>query len=227
MTMDLNGILRLSIKILADWRVLFIAAAFILLWVSLRYVGSTYRTRSSIRRPPTTGGGSNGVAIRPRQRPSGSTFRVRERDRRRHGRMRYRFDGLPESQDEGRRGLSAGSDPVLPRPSLQPPDHPRAYGRFHGPGRVFASHPPMAPQSAQRGGSLRREPSPLSRSRASSLVKRRALAAAKYRNSASPSLGPRPPPSHRSQPEQGARLSRDVPRRSRRPSRLQPSVEAA
>jgi hypothetical protein len=62
--MDLNGILALSIKVLADWRVLFIAAAFILLWVSLRYVGSIYRARSSIRRPPAMVGDSNGAAIR-------------------------------------------------------------------------------------------------------------------------------------------------------------------
>ena len=103
--MDLNGILRLSIKVLADWRVLFIAAAFILLWVSLRYVGSTYRTRSSIRRPPTTGGGSNGVAIRPgkgRAAPRSGSGRGTG-----NGMVgsRYRFDGLPGSQDEGRRGL--------------------------------------------------------------------------------------------------------------------------
>lgn len=52
MTMDLAGTLAVSIKVLSDWRVLFIAVAVILLWATLRYVGSVYRNRSPRRKGP-------------------------------------------------------------------------------------------------------------------------------------------------------------------------------
>lgn len=51
--MDFAGTLALSIKVLSDWRVIFIAAAVILLWAALRYVGSVYRSRSPRRAGPS------------------------------------------------------------------------------------------------------------------------------------------------------------------------------
>ena len=52
--MDLKGALALSFKVIADWRVLFIAIAIMLAWAVLRYVGSVYhrrRPRPSARPP--------------------------------------------------------------------------------------------------------------------------------------------------------------------------------
>jgi hypothetical protein len=43
---DLQEALGLALKVLADWRVLFIAFAVILALVALRYVGMVYRKKS-------------------------------------------------------------------------------------------------------------------------------------------------------------------------------------
>jgi hypothetical protein len=48
--MDLGETLALAVKVIADWRVVFVAVAFLLLAVALRFVGSVYRRRSSPRR---------------------------------------------------------------------------------------------------------------------------------------------------------------------------------
>ena len=40
--MDLQEALALSLKVLADWRVIFIAVVVILVWAVLRYVGSVF-----------------------------------------------------------------------------------------------------------------------------------------------------------------------------------------
>jgi hypothetical protein len=50
--MDLGETLALSIKVIADWRVISIAVAFLLLVAALRFVGSAYRRRPSPRRRP-------------------------------------------------------------------------------------------------------------------------------------------------------------------------------
>jgi hypothetical protein len=48
--MGLDEAVTLSFKVLADWRVIFIALAIILAWAALRYVGLVYRKKQ--RRPP-------------------------------------------------------------------------------------------------------------------------------------------------------------------------------
>ena len=67
--MDIGETLALSIKVIADWRVAFIAVAFLLLATALRFVGSAYRKRSSPRPrsaasvpPRDTGARSGGAA---------------------------------------------------------------------------------------------------------------------------------------------------------------------
>jgi hypothetical protein len=56
--MGLQEALALSLKVLGDWRVLFITVAVLLVWAGLRYVGSVYHRRSPMRprapvfRPP-------------------------------------------------------------------------------------------------------------------------------------------------------------------------------
>jgi hypothetical protein len=48
--MGLSEALALSLKVLADWRVIFIAAAFLILMAALRYAGSVYRSAAEPRR---------------------------------------------------------------------------------------------------------------------------------------------------------------------------------
>jgi len=43
---DLQEALGLAMKVIADWRILFIAFAVILAWAALRYVGIVYRKKS-------------------------------------------------------------------------------------------------------------------------------------------------------------------------------------
>ena len=47
--MDLSEALSISFKVLADWRVDFIALTVIVAWAALRYAGSVYRRRSKTR----------------------------------------------------------------------------------------------------------------------------------------------------------------------------------
>jgi hypothetical protein len=47
--MDLQTAIALSLKVIADWRSIFIAIAVLLLWAALRYVGSVYHIRSRRR----------------------------------------------------------------------------------------------------------------------------------------------------------------------------------
>jgi hypothetical protein len=51
--MDLQEAFAIAIKVIADWRVIFIAIAVMLAWAALRYVGSVYhkRPRASPRPP--------------------------------------------------------------------------------------------------------------------------------------------------------------------------------
>lgn len=65
--MDLAGTLALSIKVLSDWRVIFIAAAVVLLWAVLRYVGSVYRNRLPRRAGPTIPRSPKKAFSRPRK----------------------------------------------------------------------------------------------------------------------------------------------------------------
>ena len=53
--MDLTESLALSIKVIADWRVIFIAVAVLLVVSALRYAGSVYRgaTGPKRRAPPS------------------------------------------------------------------------------------------------------------------------------------------------------------------------------
>lgn len=48
--MDLNQTLALALKVIADWRVIFVTLAVLLLWAALRYVGTVYHRRAP-RRP--------------------------------------------------------------------------------------------------------------------------------------------------------------------------------
>jgi len=68
--MSLSETLALSLKVLADWRVVVIAVAVLLLWAALRYVGSVYRKRSRPRPrpfspPPTMAARSRRPAAEP------------------------------------------------------------------------------------------------------------------------------------------------------------------
>jgi hypothetical protein len=49
---DLKEALALALKVLADWRVIFIAVAIVLAWVALRYVGIVYHRRPRARPRP-------------------------------------------------------------------------------------------------------------------------------------------------------------------------------
>jgi len=46
---DLNGYIALSIRVLSDWRVVFVALGSIILWAILRRVGVVYHTIPSQR----------------------------------------------------------------------------------------------------------------------------------------------------------------------------------
>jgi hypothetical protein len=74
--MDLSEALSISFKVLADWRVDFIALAVIVAWAALRYVGSVYRRRSKTRSRPAhfvpgapASGAAPGAGGRPAARP--------------------------------------------------------------------------------------------------------------------------------------------------------------
>jgi len=46
---DLQEALGLALKVISDWRVLFIAFAVILAWMALRYVGIVYRKKPRVQ----------------------------------------------------------------------------------------------------------------------------------------------------------------------------------
>jgi len=77
--MDLSEMLYFALKVIADWRVLFITAAALVVFAILRYVGIVYHKRPRTRaRPPSAlpgaappGGGAAGRAGRRRSEASG------------------------------------------------------------------------------------------------------------------------------------------------------------
>ncbi len=50
---SLTESLSIAIKVLADWRVIAIAIAVLLVWAALRYVGSIYHRRPKVASRPT------------------------------------------------------------------------------------------------------------------------------------------------------------------------------
>jgi hypothetical protein len=62
--MELNETLALSLKVLADWRVLLITVAILLSWAALRYAGSVYRRAGPRRRVPKASPTKNRPAAR-------------------------------------------------------------------------------------------------------------------------------------------------------------------
>jgi hypothetical protein len=66
--MDLAQGLSIAIKVLADWRVVFIALAVIVVWAALRYVGSVYhrRPKTKPRPPPAPAGAEAGAGAKAR-----------------------------------------------------------------------------------------------------------------------------------------------------------------
>ncbi|MGA2545736.1 MAG: hypothetical protein ABSF43_04270 [Rectinemataceae bacterium] len=78
--MSLGEALAVSLKVIADWRVILITVAVLLIWAALRYVGSVYRKRSSPRRrtvPPAYSRPSS-PTVRPASRAGAETASAKD-----------------------------------------------------------------------------------------------------------------------------------------------------
>ena len=66
--MDLTQGLSIALKVLVDWRVVFIAVAVAVVWAALRYVGSVYhrRPKTKPRPAPAPAGAEAGAGARAR-----------------------------------------------------------------------------------------------------------------------------------------------------------------
>jgi len=70
--MDIQAALALSLKVLSDWRVIFITVSVLLIWAALRSVGSVYHKRPRARSKPP----ASSVRAAPSAKASGKAARA-------------------------------------------------------------------------------------------------------------------------------------------------------
>lgn len=77
--MDISEALSVSVKVLGDWRVDFMALAAIVAWAALRYVGSVYNRRAGTRpRPPPSVSSVGSSGGKPAKARRGAAKRGRD-----------------------------------------------------------------------------------------------------------------------------------------------------